>query len=158
MIEKLLYHAIKKFSPKAIAICSLAPLGAYRKGGNAQVLKFNRLVSALAKNLSDQEELTAYVLDANKDMAAKGFLAADELHPTIDGVKCLVNLHRGFLAELHMPHSTSEDIEMREYVAPVLQSGTNNKRLVEDIVNDTLNNLSHFKSGQNYVTRPPIAH
>ena len=50
-LEKLIYLVNNKFSPETISLCTVTPLGAFRKDFNPNVQKLNKQILNLVRNL-----------------------------------------------------------------------------------------------------------
>ena len=111
--EKLIYTVNHKFSPDFISLCLLTPVAAFRKDYIGNVKSFNSKIKAFAKNIKDIPNAKISVIDFFSDFTQNPtFLSSDGLHPSMDGLKCIVNNFRQSCASNGFETST-EEITMR---------------------------------------------
>ena len=65
-LEKLIYLVNHKFSPETISLCTVTPLGAFRKNFNPNVQKLNKQILNLVRNVKDLGEVKLDILDKQK--------------------------------------------------------------------------------------------
>ena len=94
-LEKLIYLINHKFSPETISLCTVTPLGAFRKDFNPNVQKLNKQILNLVRNVKDLGEVKLDILDINKNFSQNtDALSSDGLHPSDGGVEILVQSFR----------------------------------------------------------------
>ena len=94
-LEKLIYLVNHKFSPETISLCTVTPLGAFRKDFNPNVQKLNKQILNLVRNVKDLGEVKLYISDINKNFSQNtDALSSDGLHPSDGGVEILVQSFR----------------------------------------------------------------
>ena len=94
-LEKLIYLVNQKFSPETISLCTVTPLGAFRKNFNPNVQKLNKQIFNLTRNVKDLGEVKLDILDINKNFSQNtDALSSDGLHPSDGGVEILVQSFR----------------------------------------------------------------
>ena len=94
-LEKLIYLVNHKFSPETISLCTVTPLGAFRKDFNPNVRKLNKQILNLVRNVQDLGEVKLDILDINKNFSQNtDALSSDGLHPSDGGVEILVQNFR----------------------------------------------------------------
>ena len=105
-IEPLVNH---KFSPETISLCTVTPLGAFRKDFNPNVQKLNKLIFNLVRNVKDLGEVKVDILDLNKNFSQNtDALSSDGLHPSDGGVEILVQSFRDFFRGSDINANTCE--------------------------------------------------
>ena len=65
-LEKLIYLVNHKFSPETISLCTVTPLGAFRKDFNSNLRKLNKQILNLVRNVKDLGEVKMDILDINQ--------------------------------------------------------------------------------------------
>ena len=111
--EKLIYTVNHKFCPDVISLCLLTPVSAFRKDYIGNVKSFNTKIKAFAKNIKDIPSAKINVVDFFSDFSQNpSLLSSDGLHPSVDGLKCIVNIFRQSCDSNGLETST-EEITMR---------------------------------------------
>ena len=111
--EKLIYTVNHKFCPDVISLCLLTPVAAFRKDSIGNVKSFNTKIKAFAKNIKDVQNAKISVIDFFSDFSQNPtLLSSDGLHPSVDGIKCIVNTLRNS-CESNGLDTSSEEITMR---------------------------------------------
>ena len=142
--EKLIYTVARKFSPEVITLCTVTPLGAFRKDQNANVINLNKKIKSFLIGLKDLQTTKLTSLDFYTTFTQNpAFLSTDGVHPTEKGVKGLVELLRSALDENNV--QTSEcDITMRPKFKRGI-TGNNNQQMLH-----YFKKVFHFFSKKNF--------
>ena len=83
------------FSPETISLCTVTPLGAFRKDFIPNVQKLNKQILNLVRNVKDLGEVKLDILDINKNFSQNtDALSSDGLHPSDRVVEILVQSFR----------------------------------------------------------------
>ena len=144
--EKLIYTVAHKFSPEIITLCTVTPLGAFRKDQNANVINLNKKIKSFLTGLKDLQTTKLTSLDFYTTFTQNpAFLSTDGVHPTERGVKGLVELLRSALDENNV--QTSEcDITMRPKFKRDI-TGNNNQQM-----------LHYFRKGFDFFSKNNFGH
>ena len=98
--EKLIYTVSHKFSPENINLCTITPLGAFRKDLNSNVTKMNNKIKSFATGIKDLTNVKLTITDIYQIFTQNsGLLSTDGLHPSEKGVTALVNAFREVLQD-----------------------------------------------------------
>ena len=98
--EKLIYTVSHKFSPEIINLCTITPLGAFRKDLNSNVTKMNTKIKSFTTSIKDLTNTKLTVTDIYHVFNQNnGYLSSDGLHPSEKGVTALVETFRAVLDE-----------------------------------------------------------
>ena len=90
-LEKLIYLVNHEFSPETISLCTVTPLGAFRKDFNPNVQTLNKQILNLVRNVKDLGEVNLDILDINKNFSQNtDALSSDGLHPSDGGAEIFV--------------------------------------------------------------------
>ena len=94
-LEKLIYLVNHKFPPETISLCTVTPLGAFRKDFNPNVQKLNKQTFNLVRVVKDLGEVKLDILEINKNFSQNtDALSSDGLHLSDGGVEILVQNFR----------------------------------------------------------------